>query len=72
MISAVLICKDCGYYAGIIPSTMQETIILAVLLAYFVNTESANKTFEISVGTGRYTLIEQSGDYTVITICKWS
>ena len=72
MISAVLICKDCGYYAGIIPGTMQETIIPPVLPAFFVNTEPANKGFQNSVGTDRYTLIEQSSDCTVITNCKWS
>ena len=59
MISAVLICKDCGYYPGIISGTMQETIILV-----FVNTEPANKTFQNFVGTDRYTLIEQSGNNT--------
>ena len=72
MISMVLIGKDCGHYAGIIPGTMQETIIPAVLPAVFVNTEPANKTFQNSVETDRYTLIEQSGDYTVIANCKWS
>ena len=34
MISVVLICKDCGFHAGIISGTMQEIIILAVLLAF--------------------------------------
>ena len=72
MISAILICNYCGYYAGIIPGTTQETIIPAVLPAFFVNTEPTNKTFQNSFGTDRYTLIERSGDYTVITNCKWS
>ena len=46
MISTVLFCKDCGFYAGIILGTMQGSInILAVLPAFFVNTEPANKTF---------------------------
>ena len=31
MISMVIICKDCGFYAGIIPGTMQWVIILAFL-----------------------------------------
>ena len=30
MISAVLICKDCGNYVGMISGKMQEIIILAV------------------------------------------
>ena len=63
MISAVLICKDCGYYARIVPGMMQEPIILAVSP---VNTEPANKTFQNSIGTDRYSLIEQSGDYSII------
>ena len=43
----MLICKDCGFYAGIIPGTMQKIIILAVLPTFFVNTEPANKTLEL-------------------------
>ena len=26
MVSVVLICKDCGFYAGIIPATMQRIL----------------------------------------------
>ena len=39
---------------------MQGIIVLAVLPAFFVNTEPANKTSQNSVETDRYTLIEQS------------
>ena len=60
----MLICKDCGFYAGIIPGTMQEIIILAVLPAFFVNTEPADKTPQNSVETDRYILIEWSDDFT--------
>ena len=42
----VLICKDCGFYDGIIPGTMRE--ILAGFPGFFVNTEP---TFLNSVGT---------------------
>ena len=51
MLSVMLICKDCE----IIPGTMQEFIILAVLPAFFVNTEPANKTFPNPVETDRCT-----------------
>ena len=57
MISAALICKDCGFM-------LQGIIILTVLAEFFVNTEPANKTFQNSVGTDQYTLIEQSDDFT--------
>ena len=40
--------------------TMQRIIILAVLLALYVNTKPANKSFQNSTGTDRYTLTEQS------------
>ena len=42
MIIAVLICKDCGFHAGIIPGTMQEIIILGI----FVNTEQQIRFFK--------------------------
>ena len=43
MISAVLICKDCGLFARIIVGTMQGIIIIAVLPVFFVNTEPTNE-----------------------------
>ena len=56
MISTVLICKDCSFYAGIILGTMQGITILAHY--FFVNTEPANKTLLKQVIIA--TLIEQS------------
>ena len=46
-----------------LPGTMQETIILAVLPA-FLWTQNQQIRLQNSVGTDQYTLIEQSGDYT--------
>ena len=58
----MLICKDCGFYAAIIPSTRQGIIILAWSVSIIVNTEPVNKTFQNS---DRYTLISNwSGNFT--------
>ena len=43
---------------------MQGIIIVKVLPASFITTETANKTFQNFYGTDRYTLIEQSDDLT--------
>ena len=43
---------------------MQGIITLAVLPAFYVNTESTNKTFKNSIETDQCTLIKQSDDFT--------
>ena len=58
MISMVLICKNSGFLCW------NYSRHNAALLAFFVNTEPANKTFQNSIGTDRYTLIEQSSDHS--------
>ena len=60
MISVVLILEGCGDHAGIIVSTMQGTC--SSFASNFVNTKPATKSFQRSVETDRYTLIEQSGN----------
>ena len=51
MISAMLICKDCGNYSGI---TMQRIIILATLPAFFVNTKPESKTLKLHWNSSIY------------------
>ena len=45
--------EGCGNYAETILSTIQEIIILAVLLK-FVNTKPAKKSFQKPFGTDQY------------------
>ena len=61
----MLICKDCGNYAGIvIQAQCKEIIILYSCFAtFFVNTKPANKVFKNFIGTDQYTLMEQAIDY---------
>ena len=46
MISAVVICRDCSYYAEIIPGMMQETTIQAVLPAFLETQNQQIKLFK--------------------------